>query len=323
MNYILQTDRTQSDRTHERTSCVLVQIEAKINILELERVEGAMYHSRCKWETHKDTISKFFFNLEKRQYCNKTMTCIKLDSGELCTDQKRILQEQRNFYEQLHISNPDISFTLVNDTGVKLTAMQKQLLELPIDIDEIYSNLYSMKPNKVPGMNRLSKEFYVHFWPNVKEVMFAMYKHVFENGKFGRSSRMGVISLLPKKGKDIRMIRNLRPLTLSNVDYKIIARMLANHLKKVLPDIIGEYQTGFMENRLIHTNIRKMIDIVSHIYQSGKKAVIVSIDFEKCFERIEHNSIYNAMEFFGFGDKYISWIKAFFNDLNIVMQNAG
>ena len=108
-----------------------------------------------------------------------------------------------------------------------------------------------------------------------------------------------------------------------NTDYKIIAKKFATHLKKVLPTIIGEYQTGFIEGRQIHTNIRKTIDIVSHIYQSGKKAVIICIDFEKCFDRVEHNSIFAAMRYFNFGEKYISWVKALYTDFLICTQNAG
>ena len=98
---------------------------------------------------------------------------------------------------------------------------------------------------------------------------------------------------------------------------------MATHIKTVLPDIIGDQQTGFMEGRNIQMNLRKTIDIVSHVFQSGKKAVIISIDFEKCFDRIEHKSIFAAMRYFNFGNKFIEMSKILCNQLQICTQNAG
>ena len=94
-------------------------------------------------------------------------------------------------------------------------------------------------------------------------------------------------------------------------------------MRVVLPTIIGDQQTGFMEGRQIHNNIRKCIDIISHIYQSGKKAVVVSIDFKKCFDHIEHESIYAMLKYFEFGDTFIKWIRLFFTQIEICTQNAG
>ena len=65
------------------------------------------------------------------------------------------------------------------------------------------------------------------------------------------------------------------------------------------------------------------MDVISHIYQSGKKAVVVSIDFEKCFDRIEHKSIQGAMQYFNFGPKITSWVQIFYTDFYVCTQNAG
>ena len=80
---------------------------------------------------------------------------------------------------------------------------------------------------------------------------------------------------------------------------------------------------GFMEGRKIQENLRKTVDIISHIYQSGKKAVVVSIDFEKCFDRLEHKAIRGSLEYFGFGPKYTNAVMTFFNDFWLCTQNAG
>ena len=102
-----------------------------------------------------------------------------------------------------------------------------------------------------------------------------------------------------------------------------MAKVLATRLKKVLPSIIGDQQTGFMEGRSIHRNLCKTADIITHIYNHGKQAVIVSIDFEKCFDRIEYKSMRGAMKYFCFPDKYVDWVMMLFTDFRICTQNAG
>ena len=128
---------------------------------------------------------------------------------------------------------------------------------------------------------------------------------------------------MPKGSKDTRHIKNNRPIMLLSTDYKILARILAKRLKMVLPDIVGPEQSGFMETRSIQDNIRKTMDVVAHIYQSNKKAVIVSIDFLKCFDKIEHRAIYAALRYYNFGETFINWIKVFFTDFAFCTQNAG
>ena len=71
-------------------------------------------------------------------------------------------------------------------------------------------------------------------------------------------------------------MRHLNPL---NVDYKILAHTLAIKLKKFLSYVIGEQQTGFMENHCIQTNIRTTTDVVTQIYNSDKRAVMLSLEF--------------------------------------------
>ena len=115
----------------------------------------------------------------------------------------------------------------------------------------------------------------------------------------------------------------MQPLTLLNLDYKILSCTLALRMKAVLPKIIEEYQTGFMENRQIASNICTTVDIVTHINHTRQRALIISIDFEKCFDRKEHKSIYRALRHFNFGERFIKWTSLFFTDFSVCTQNAG
>ena len=94
-----------------------------------------------------------------------------------------------------------------------------------------------------------------------------------------------------------------------NVDYKILSKALAARLKIVLPYIINEDQTGFMQDRNISTNIRKTFKIIQYTAKHNIPAVVMTLNFEKCFDRIEHNAIIGALKYFGIGNLFTQWIE--------------
>ena len=313
-----------NESTKQRNDETLNQITNKIKSLELEQTQSSIYRSRSNWINAGEKMSKYFLSLEKRNYNNKVMKAIFLKDGTICTHQKRILQEQITFYKNLFTTNTDVNFDIENNSGVTLNETQRDTLEKEFSFEEIRTSLFSMARDKVPGCDGLTVAYYITFFELLKDDLWSMIQYVLNTSKkFGNSSRKGLISLIPKKNRDSRYLKNARPLTLLCTDFKILAKAMALRLKSVLPDIIGNQQNGFMSGRNIQDNIVTTMDIVSHIYQSGKKAVIITIDFEKCFDRLEHESIFAAMRYFKFGPKFISWSKIFFNKLFICTQNAG
>ena len=96
--------------------------------------------------------------------------------------------------------------------------------------------------------------------------------------------KQGIISLIPKPGKDAHCIDNWRPISLLTIDYKILALVYANRLKTGLGDIISETQSGFMKNRHITNNIR-LLDYADAVQS---QALLLFLDFYKAFDTMEH-----------------------------------
>ena len=205
----------------------------------------------------------------------------------------------------------------------KLTDANKGMLSMPLSREEIKKAIFDMPNGKVCGGDGLPNEFYKKIWALLEEPLFQMYIECYRTGIMTCTMRKGIMSLIPKRGKDPRKIGSLRPLTLLSTDFKILAKALANRLKIALPDIVGPEQSGFMEGRHIHDNIRKTMDIIAHVSRKKERVFVASLDFQKCFDRIEHESIFSALKFFEFPDNYIDWIRLFFNNLQICTQNAG
>uniref|UniRef100_A0A8C6MA25 Reverse transcriptase domain-containing protein n=1 Tax=Nothobranchius furzeri TaxID=105023 RepID=A0A8C6MA25_NOTFU len=130
------------------------------------------------------------------------------------------------------------------------------------------------------------------------------------------SMTQGIISLIPKPKKDLLSLDNWRPITLLNIDYKILALLFVNRLKGILPSIIDESQSGFMKNRHIVNNIRLVLDLLDYSDLIDTDSFIMFLDFQKAFDSVEHNFIYKSLEKCGFGPYFCSTIKTLYNNNN-------
>ena len=172
-------------------------------------------------------------------------------------------------------------------------------------------------------MDGLTIEFYRRFWKLLAPHLMVMYQFSYENGILPETVRQGLISLLPKKNKDTRYVKNMCPLTLLNNNYKILAKALDNRMRVVLPSIIASDQTGFIKGQKICHNIRKSLDIIDYVNQNKLPGLILSIDMEKCFDHLEHSAIIGSLRYFNFGEAYINWIKLFYTKILVFCLTCG
>ena len=128
------------------------------------------------------------------------------------------------------------------------------------------------------------------------------------------SQRRGVISLIPKNDCDLSELTGWRPITLLNVDYKILAKCIAKRIEPFLPKLIHSDQTGFMKDRFIGQNVRLLKKI------SG---IFLFIEFGKAFDSIEWNFIKRSLELFNLGQFVTWWFLIFYNNSEAAVMNAG
>ena len=123
-----------------------------------------------------------------------------------------------------------------------------------------------------------------------------------------------MISCLFKKG-DRENIKNWRPLSLLNCDYKIIAKVLANRLSKVLTSIIAEDQTCSVPGCSILGNCHTLSDIIQFSEDENLPVTLLSIYQMKAFDRVNWNFLLKTLEKFNFGPVFISWIKLLYTNI--------
>ena len=104
-----------------------------------------------------------------------------------------------------------------------------------------------MQNNKSPGYNGLTKEFYKTFWNEIKNLFINSIVEAREKKKLSTSQRQPIIRLIEKKERDKRFMKKWHPISLLNVEYKIVAKVLATRLKETLPKLIYFQQTAYVE----------------------------------------------------------------------------
>ena len=115
----------------------------------------------------------------------------------------------------------------------------------------------------------------------------------------------------------------MRPITLLNTDYKLIKKMLANRLRPTLESLINDDQKGFMKNRSISCNIRCVLDIINQAESQELPGIIISVDFEKCFDHIDTNALIDTLKYFGYAQNFCFWTEIIYKDAQACIVNNG
>ena len=247
--------RDQNLVINKTTSNKIQNIENELERIYGYRAKGAQVRARAEWTEYGEKNTKFFLGLGKSNQTKKNIQKLTTNDGRTLTDSRDILQEEVSYYRSLYtsknISTEDIT-TYLNSTNLTNTLSQtdSETCENEIILDDCKNALFSMKLNKSPGSDGLSVEFYQAFWDNLKVYFYNSLKETYQNGYMSETQRKGILSLIFKKG-DPTNLSNWRPITLLNVDYKIIARVLAFRLNTIIPKIISTDQNVFIKIDLL------------------------------------------------------------------------
>ena len=178
-----------------------------------------------------------------------------------------------------------------------------------------------MKNGKTPGNDGLMKEFYVCFFGELGMLLLKSLNYSHLVGELSTSQKQAVVTLIQKKGRGKRLVKNWRPIPLMNVDVKIASKALSFRLKKVISNLINYDQTAYMKGRFIGESIRLIDDILYHTEHENIDEVLFVADIEKAFDSVEHSFIFAVLKKFGFGDDFIQWIKTFLFDASSCVMN--
>ena len=297
-----------------------------------EKANGVLIRSKVNWAEYGERNTKFFLNLEKRNHDMKCITKLINEEEQEIDNPDTILEYEEQFYKNLYSNNnttdnqaqqEEAAKIFQDETLPKISEENKQNCENILTIEEIGKALKQLDNGKSPGSDGFTTDFYKFFWPKIKNLVLENFTYANRIGKLSIDQRRGIINLIPKKEKDPRFLKNWRPISLLNTDYKIITKVLANRIKKVLPSVINPDQVAYLKQRFIGQNIRTIFDMLGYTKLMDKKGIIAFLDFEKAFDTIQWSVIYDALKQFNVGPNFIAWVHTIYNESEACVTNNG
>ena len=185
----------------------------------------------------------------------------------------------------------------------------------PITYSELLYCLKKTSNNTSPGFDGFTYEFFKFFWKDIGQFLLRAINDSFYEGELSESLKHGVITCLPKGNKDKLHLKNWRPISLLNTSYKLASACIAERLKSILPYIINEDQTGFISGRFIGENIRLLYDVIDYAEKNAIPGMLLLIDFEKAFDSVSWDFLFDVLNFFNFGNDFKQWIKVFYKNI--------
>lgn len=303
--------------------------EITANILEMDRIktEGIILRSRCRWHEEGEKNNKYFLNLCSRNKVKTTVNKLLREDGIETQNQNEIIEMQKSFYKKLYAKqNTETTAAkthyLRSINTSTLSNEDKIAGEGLLTLDELTKSMKSFKNNKTPGNDGLTVEFYRKFWGPLCKPLLDTLNYSYSVGELSLSQRQAVITLLDK-GKDRQLLKNWRPLSMLNVDYKLGSKAIAERIKLYLPKLIHTNQVGYISGRHISNNIRAISDILEYTKLKGIPGVIVNIDFEKAFDSVNWEFLILTMKKFNFGESIIKWVETFYSNISSCVISNG
>ncbi|XP_042939571.1 uncharacterized protein LOC122274613 [Carya illinoinensis] len=289
-------------------------LQSEVDVMLEEEEIKWRQRSKQLWLKEGDKNSKYFHKCATQRRQWNEIKVIENESGKKARSQEDISLLFQDYYQNLfESSNPRNIEDVLRDIEPGVTDEMNRQLVKECSLAEVKQAVFEMNPMSAPSLDGFSAGFYQDNWQCVGVGVFLAVKEVLSGGRdLGRINETFIV-LIPKKKKPV-FFSKYKPISLCNVLYKIVSKVLANRLKKILPLLISPSQSAFVPGRLISNNIIVAYEAMHSMQyrMRGKKEgyMAVKLDMSKAYDRIEWDFLAAVLRRMGFKEKWVGLIKA-------------
>ncbi|KAM1398237.1 hypothetical protein ACFX2I_015708 [Malus domestica] len=269
--------------------------------------------SRVQWLKEGDKNTRFFHAQTLKRHRQNMIRGLEAGDGTWCTDATQINSIAVDYFTSLFTMDRPLQFgEILQCVPTRVGEVDNAMLVAPVTDGEIEAAIYQMHPTKSPGPDGFNAGFYHHHWETVGAVVLGMVKSFFVSGRMLEGVNHTNIVLIPKVTNP-RNMGHFRPISLCNVVYKIISKVLTNRLKRVLPKVISPNQSAFVAGRQISDNIlvvHELLHFMQHGKEDGVDYMAMKLDMAKAYDRVEWAFLNAMLLQLGFDDMFCQWVMA-------------
>lgn len=320
--YMSCLNETMNTKNYDNEVYVNIK-KFKALILNEQRVisEGVKYRAKNYDWIHNESVSLFHVMKERKAALSKNINKIVYNGVEYeGTD-----GVNNAFYSFLNDIYDDNGDTMTNrsrhasDTERRVTQDMNDDLREPYSGEEVENSLKALAKNKSPGPDGLSLEFFIHFWKIIKVEITQLINDANSGTAVPKDFKRGSIILIPKNNNP-KTVNEYRPISLLNVDYKLFMKCLKVRLQKHIPEFISKQQTCLDKKNNIFCTLNKLREEVVNANTGRKNRLLLGVDFDHAFDRVDHRYLWEVMQDIGFDQSFIAVIKNMYTDVTSTLQ---
>ncbi|KAA3476719.1 reverse transcriptase [Gossypium australe] len=315
------TIRLEELNDKEGTEENLTEImEVKLHLnMEINKEEKYWeQRARSNWLQVGDKNTSFFHKYASQRRRINRIRGLQRTDGSLATNEREIEKVARRYFSDLFESRGvgDVTHIL---SGIKscISDSMNQSLIAPYTEDEIVEALKGTGPTKASDFDGFPAIFYKKFWHIVGKDTCDCCMEMLNRGRSLKEINKTVLVLIPKTSNPINL-KNFHPISLCTVIYKLIAKVVANRLQKLLNDCIDDSQSAFVPGRLITDNVLLAYEVLHSLKnkRSGRKGYMaLKLDMSKAYDRVEGLFIKAVMLKMGFAESFLELITRCLNSV--------
>lgn len=229
--------------------------------------------SIVQWLQEGDKNTRFFHAQTMKRRRRNCIRGLEEDDGTWCNDRLRIHGIAIQYFQSLFSSDRQVCFgDILPCVPCKVGVVNNNFLIAPVNDVEIENAIYQIHLTKSPGLDGFNAGFFQHHWETIGEVVMGMVKNYFQSRRMLKELNHTNIVLIPKVDNPTKMSQ-FRPISLCNVVYKVISKVLTNRLKRVLPNVISQNQSAFVAGRQIFDNILVVHELLYSMKQRNDEGI--------------------------------------------------